>query len=84
MDRMNACYQEQIEDLVLFANADGGRASAEFTVVGRYLKTDSGLPEARGQTYRLPGGAFFDIRDGRVARVSNYYNLQDWLKQVGA
>lgn len=84
MDRMNACYEESIEDLVLFANADGDRAAAEFTVVGRYLKTDTGLPEARGQTYRLPGGAFFDIREGRIARVSNYYNLQDWLKQVGA
>jgi steroid delta-isomerase-like uncharacterized protein len=84
MDRMNVCYSEQIEDIVLFANADGDHAAAEFTVVGRYLKTDEGLPEARGQTYRLPGGAFFDIRDGKVARVSNYYNLQDWLKQVGA
>jgi len=47
-------------------------------------KTDEGLPEASGQTYRLPAGAFFDIRDGKVARVTNYYNLNDWLKQVGA
>lgn len=84
MDRMNSCYSEQIEDLVLFANLDGNRAAAEFTVVGRYLETDEGLPPARGQTYRLPGGAFFEIRDGKVARVSNYYNLQDWLKQVEA
>ena len=84
MERMNACYQERIEDLMVFANADGNRAAAEFTVVGRYLKTDTGLPPARGQTYRLPGGAFFDIRDGRIARISNYYNLQDWLKQVDA
>jgi steroid delta-isomerase-like uncharacterized protein len=82
MTRMNACYRERIEDLVVFANADGDRAAAEFTVVGTYLKTDEGLPEANGQTYRLPGGAFFEIRDGRVARVSNYYNLQDWLRQV--
>jgi len=84
MTRMNDCYSEQIEDLVLFAADDGTRAAAEFTVVGRYLRTDTGLPEATGQQYRLPGGAFFEIRDGRVARVSNYYNLQDWLKQVGA
>ncbi|MBZ0222866.1 MAG: isopropylmalate/homocitrate/citramalate synthase, partial [Dokdonella sp.] len=31
-----------------------------------------------------PGGAFFEIHDGRITRVSNYYNLQDWLRQVGA
>ena len=55
----------------------------EFTVLGTYLNTDEGLPEARGQTYRLPGGAFFELRAGKVARISNYYNLQDWLTQVG-
>ncbi|PZR02178.1 MAG: isopropylmalate/homocitrate/citramalate synthase, partial [Archangium gephyra] len=30
----------------------------------------------------LPGGAFFDVRDDRIARVTNYYNLQDWIRQV--
>lgn len=84
MERMNRSYREQIVDLCVFASEDGRRAAAEFTVLGEYLKTDEGLPEARGQTYRLPAGAFFDIRDGKVARISNYYNLQDWLHQVGA
>ncbi|MGR9053240.1 MAG: isopropylmalate/homocitrate/citramalate synthase, partial [Gammaproteobacteria bacterium] len=37
---------------------------------------------AQGQTYRLPAGAFFEIRDHKVARITNYYNLQDWIKQV--
>jgi len=32
----------------------------------------------------LPGGAFFTLHEGRIARVSNYYNLEDWLAQVGA
>ena len=45
--------------------------------------TDEGLPPANRQTYRLNAGAFFAIRDGKVARVTNYYNLQDWIKQVG-
>lgn len=84
MDRMNRCYAEQIEDIVVMADASGTRAAVEFTVVGQYLNTDAGLPEASGQRYRLPGGAFFELRDGQVARVSNYYNLQDWLRQVGA
>lgn len=84
IDRMNASYSEQIVDIVISVHADGTRAAAEYVVLGTYLKTDEGLPEATGQTYRLPGGAFFDIRDGKVARVTNYYNLQDWLRQVGA
>ena len=84
IDRMNASYREQIVDIVISVSEDGKRAAAEYVVLGTYLKTDEGLPEANGQTYRLPGGAFFEIRDGKVARVSNYYNLQDWLRQVGA
>lgn len=84
MKRMNRSYAEQIEDIVIMLSPDGARAAVEFTVLGKYLVTDEGLPEARGQTYKLPGGAFFDIRNGQVARVSNYYNLQDWLRQVGA
>ncbi|MDO9453087.1 MAG: ketosteroid isomerase-related protein [Stagnimonas sp.] len=84
MQRMNTSYREQIVDITVFASDDGKRAAAEFTVLGEYLKTDDGLPPATGQKYKLPAGAFFDIRDGKVARISNYYNLQDWLKQVGA
>ena len=82
LTRMNLCYEEQIVDLAVMVDADGGRAAAEFTVLGKYLASDSGLPPAHGQTYRLPAGAFFEIRDGKVARISNYYNLEDWLKQV--
>ena len=51
-------------------------------MLGTYLAADEGLPPAQGQTYRLPAGAFFELRDGKVARVTNYYNLQDWLRQV--
>ncbi len=82
MDRMDRCYREQIEDLALMADESGTRAAAEFTVRGEYLATDEGLPPATGQTYLLPAGAFFVLRDGRVARVTMYYNLQDWTKQV--
>lgn len=80
--RMNRCYEEKIVDLFVMTNADGSRAAAEFTVLGVYLETDDGLPPAEGQQYRLPAGAFFEIRDGKVARVSNTYNLNDWVKQV--
>jgi steroid delta-isomerase-like uncharacterized protein len=82
MDRMNAHYKEQIVDIAIMTNDEGDRAAVEFTVLGEYLSTDEGLPEASGQTYRLPAGAFFVIRDGKVARISNYYNLEDWTAQV--
>jgi steroid delta-isomerase-like uncharacterized protein len=81
--RMNASYREQLRDVVVLASLDGNRAAAEYIVHGQYHSTDEGLPPASGQTYVLPGGAFFEIRGDRIARVTNYYNLQDWLRQVG-
>lgn len=84
LQRMDRSYSEQIVDVSITTNADGSRAAAEFVVLGTYKATDDGLPPATGQTYRLPAGAFFEIRNGQVARISNYYNLQDWLRQVGA
>ena len=79
---MSETYRETLTDMVIFANEDGSRAAAEFVVNGTYLKTDPGLPEARGQPYLLPAGAFFAIRDGKIARVTTYYNLADWIRQV--
>lgn len=81
-DHMSATYNEVLTDLVVFADDSGTRGAAEFTVNGTYLQTDPGLPEARGQTYVLPAGGFFDLKDGKITRVTTYYNLQDWIAQV--
>jgi len=83
MDKMNRCYRERLADIVVMQNAAGDRAAAEFVVHGEYLADDEDLPPANGQTYVLPAGAFFEIKNGKVARISNYYNLNDWVAQVG-
>ena len=79
---MDKCYAEQLEDMVIMASDDGKRAAAEFVVNGVYKATDEGLPPAKGQHYVLPAGAFMDIADGKITRVTTYYNLQHWLKLV--
>ena len=79
---MDRSYRERLSDIAIMANEDGSRASPEFIVHGEYLSTDEGLPEAKGQTYLLPAGAFFQIEDGLIARVTVYYNLEDWIRQV--
>lgn len=80
---MTDSYEETLTDIVILTDATGTRAAAEFVVNGTYLRTDQGLPQARGQTYVLPAGAFFTIRDGLIARITTYYNLADWIRQVG-
>ncbi len=84
LDRMDRHYREQVVDLVVMDSGD--RAAAEFIIEGEYLLSDEGLPPAAGQRYRLPVGAFFSL-DGagegsRITRVTNYYNLADWIRQV--
>lgn len=79
---MDECYQERLADLVVLTEPTGTRAAAEFVVHGAYRRTAPGLPAATGQTYVLPAVAFFTLRDGRIARIDNFYNLDDWLRQV--
>lgn len=79
---MERCYRERLDGIVLMASEDGARGAAEFVVHGEYLATDEGLPEADGQTYELPAGAFFAIAGGSITRVTVYYNLADWTAQV--
>ncbi|MEY4531209.1 MAG: hypothetical protein RLZZ156_1930 [Deinococcota bacterium] len=80
LEHMNTSYAEQVFDLEIMTNQT--RAAAEFRLEGRYLKTDGAFPEAHGQQYTLRVGAFFDLQDGKITRVSNHYNLNLWLEQI--
>ena len=84
LGRMDRCYRERLTDIRISVSADGRHGAAEYVVHGTYLVADEGLPPAHGQTYVLPGGAFFALQGDRIARVTNCYNLNDWLRQVGA
>lgn len=79
---MDTHYHENLSDLVVMTSDTSGRAAAEFIINGKYLKSQDGLPEAKGQPYKLPVGAFFEIKDGLITRISNYYDLNLWIKLV--
>jgi steroid delta-isomerase-like uncharacterized protein len=79
---MDTYYDEFLDQIVIMASPDGSRAAAEFICHGTYKSTCEGLPPARGQKYKLPVGCFFEVKNGKIARVTNYYNLNDWLSQV--
>lgn len=82
LTHMNRSYKEALSNIVVMSDPSGSRAAAEFDLKGKYLTTDVGLPKARGQTYKLRVGAFFEIKNGKIARVSTHYNLNDWTGQV--
>ncbi|WP_157020296.1 ketosteroid isomerase-related protein [Mesorhizobium xinjiangense] len=79
---MGRYYREELSDIAVMVDEGGVRAAAEFTVRGTYLATAEGRPEASGQNYTLPAGIFFEIDDGKISRVTTYYNLSHWIAQV--
>ena len=40
--RMEACYRETLDPVVLMATDDGSRGAAEYVVHGQYIATDEG------------------------------------------
>lgn len=82
LSRMDFLYDENLTDICVMTDDSGLRVSAEFICNGIYKNTDEGLPAAKGQKYRIPVGCFFDVKDGKISRISNYYNMNDWIKMV--
>lgn len=84
LDKMDTCYLENLKEISIMVDDSGARAAAEFIVDGKYLKSDAGLPEAKGQKYLLPAGAFLEVdtKSMKIKRVSTHYNLPMWIKMV--
>jgi steroid delta-isomerase-like uncharacterized protein len=82
MQHMDASYSETLKDIVLFSSETEGRIAAEFVVHGTYKKGEEGLPPAHGQAYVLPAAAFLEVQNGKISRVTTYYNLELWIELV--
>ncbi len=82
LQTMEECYDETLTDLVFLSDASGQRFACEFVVNGIYKKGDE--PPAHNQPYTLPAGAFLEVHNGKITRVTTYYNLPLWIKLVSA
>lgn len=82
MQKMDEAYEETLTDMVFFNSSDDTRIAVEFVVNGVYKKAEEGLPPAHGQLYVLPAGAFLEVKDEKITRVTTYYNLPLWIKLV--
>lgn len=82
MKVMDAHYSEQALELEIFSGDLPDRFAAEFFIEGTYKKTQAGLPEAQNQPYRLRVGAFFEVKNDRISRITNHYNLRQWIQMV--
>ena len=82
LGNMDVAYEENLTDMVYFTTPDDSRVAVEFTVNGIYKQGEEGFPEAYGQAYTLPAAAFLEIKEGKISRVTTYYNLPHWINLV--
>lgn len=61
---------------------DGDRYADEWTMSGVHTGDRPGLP-ATMKPFRITGANVGEVRDGRIARVSVYWNMVEFLVQVG-
>ena len=77
-----AHYKEQMADAVVLSSEDGMRGAVDFTLRGTYIATIEGMPKASGQRYALQTATLFEVDDGKIARLTSYRNMQEWIKQI--
>lgn len=82
LQKMDDSYEENLTDMVFFSESSNHRVAVEFVVNGIYKKGEEGLPEAKNQTYVLPAAAFLQVTEGKISRVTTYYNLPLWIDLV--
>lgn len=88
------------DELVAFANAafsafpdfaihvtsqfgDAEWAGAEWTMTGTHHGDLGDLP-ATGRSFDVRGATVFQYRDGKISRCTDYWDMADLLRQLGA
>ncbi|MBY0280769.1 MAG: hypothetical protein K2W94_01270 [Alphaproteobacteria bacterium] len=78
------CVNETILNVIVLSSHDERNAEAKFICKGEYLKTITNYPEARNQQYSVEFHVFFELKEGLIYRITNYFNENDWLAQLAA
>jgi steroid delta-isomerase-like uncharacterized protein len=74
--------REEFGDLEIMVSPSGRRAAAEFMVRGILLAPPESLQGKAGRKYELALGAFFEIEEGLIARITTYCNTAAWLARI--
>jgi steroid delta-isomerase-like uncharacterized protein len=61
----------------------GDWAAAEWVYAGTFTGPFPGLPEPTGNTFALRGATIYELRDGKIVRNSDYYDLVSFTTQLG-
>lgn len=75
--KMQRHFREHVFDIRIASNENGDFAAAEFTVLGICMSEDNSDSTPPPQSYRLYGGAFFELAHQQIERVSHYRALSE-------
>jgi steroid delta-isomerase-like uncharacterized protein len=60
----------------------GDRAGAEWTATGTHRGDMPGMP-ASNRRFSVRGASIFELRDGKLHRCSDYWDLATFMRQLG-
>jgi steroid delta-isomerase-like uncharacterized protein len=62
----------------------GDKAATEWTMSGTYSGKQHGSLGVTGRPFSIKGATIMQLRDGRISRVSDYWDSAVFMRQVGA
>jgi len=62
----------------------GESAATEWTMSGSYSSDYPGFPQAAGRHFSVRGASIMELRNGKISRISDYWNFASFLQQVGS
>jgi Ketosteroid isomerase-related protein len=77
-----AMYSEMRIEKTTFLCTSDGHFATEWIMTGVHTGDAPGLP-ATGKPFRISGAGVGEIRDGKLARITEYWNMAEFLIQVG-
>ncbi len=72
----------EIELVTLFDSGDW--AATEWIMSGSYSNDYPGFPLAAGRRFSVRGASVMELRNGKIRRISDYWNFASFLDQVGS
>jgi steroid delta-isomerase-like uncharacterized protein len=59
-------------------------AATEWTMSGTYSSSHPGAPLVIGRPFSIRGATIMQLREGRISRVSDYWDSAQFVRQVGS
>ena len=73
---------EKCIDIKYFVDEAQGVVTAQSRAEGKYVTSSDGLPKAKGQKYNIPVVEVFEIKSGKISKLTTYYNEDLWKTQI--